>query len=120
MIAMARNGRIGKGLEETRSSNYMGIALVAVVALVAIVLALFWSNGSMGGPWVFNMRPAATQTMAPATSGLQEALDRRARRATWVLQAQTELPQRRRRSREPTGTVQRQASASNERGTRND
>jgi hypothetical protein len=73
MIAMARNGRIGKGLEETRSSNYMGIALVAVVALVAIVLALFWSNGSMGGPWVFNMRPAATQTMAPATSGLQGA-----------------------------------------------
>jgi hypothetical protein len=73
MIAMARNERIGEGLKESRSSNYVGIALVVVVALVAIMLALFWSTGSMGGPWVFNMRKATTQIMAPAASGSQGA-----------------------------------------------
>jgi hypothetical protein len=73
MIGMALNERIGEGLEQTRSLNYAGIALVVVLAVVATVLALFWSAGSMGGPWVFDMRPAKSQMMAPAPFGSQAA-----------------------------------------------
>jgi hypothetical protein len=73
MIGVARNERIGEGFEQTRSPNYAGIAMVVVLALVATVLALFWSAGSMGGPWVFDMRPAKTQMMAPAPSGSRAA-----------------------------------------------